>query len=387
MQLFKWFLMLNKRLYKKITFLILMGLIPVSILILMFAAQGESGFLKIVLAQEDPSDPISSAIIEDFVNEKSLIIFSQADTSQKALELVSSGQADVAWLLPEDLEEKIQVYGAGESRKALVTVIEREQTVFSRISREKLTAKLVQYGAPYRYIGFIRKNISELDSVSDEKLMEAFENVSVSEEWFAFDNADSDAPTAAQSNYLLSPIRGLLAVLICLGGAAAVMLYMQDEKRGTFSLVKDKHRWLVAFACVLIALLNLAVVVLVALFIVGLAVGVLKELLGIVLYSICCALFCLLLKELARSIRAYSVILPLLAIAMCAICPVFFDFKKFALLAHLFPPTYYTNLLYNSLYLLYMPLYSLGVMALIALIRIKTGDLRLRQYFKKGETL
>ena len=376
MKLFKWFLMLNKRLYKKITFVVLMVLIPVCVLVLMFAAGQESGFVKIVMAQHDGSDPISSAIVESFLNEKSLVLFVEADSPEAALETVESGQADAAWIFPEDMNEKINAFSGEENfREPVVSVVEREQTVFNRIAREKLAAALMKYCARAKFISFSRQNIPGSEAFDEETLIGYFEGVAIDQQLFAFDNADAEESTASQSNYLIAPIRGLLSVLICLGGAAAVLLYMQDEKKGVFSLVKEAQRPLVAFACVLIALLNLAVVVLAALLITGLATGIFTELLGILLYCICCALFCLLIKELVGSMRAYSVLLPLLAIALCAVCPVFFDFKKLALPAHLFPPTYYIHLLYDGRYLVYMPLYGVALLVLTILMRIATGKI------------
>lgn len=370
MNIFKWFLMLNKRLYKKVTFVVLMALIPLCVLILMFAAKQESGFVKVVLAQYDNSDPISSSIVSELMGEQSLILFAQADTPEKALAMVESGQADAAWIFPADLQQNIRDFSAeGSSQKPFVSVVEREQTVFTRLAREKLSSALFQYCARARYISYSLKNVSGLEGFSDDALMVYYDEINISRDLFAFDNEDENG--TAQASYLIAPVRGLLSVLICLSGAAAALLYMQDEKKGMFALVKETQRPMVAFACLLIALLNISAVALVSLFVTGLTGGILTELLGIVMYAVCCALFCLLLKDLLCSIRLYSVILPLLAIAMCAICPVFFEFKGLGMATHLFPPTYYIHLLHDRRYLLYMPLYALALTALLFLVRMR----------------
>ncbi len=377
MKILKWFLMLSKRLYKKSTFVALLALIPLGVLILTFAANRESGFVKVVLAQQDCNDPVSSAIVENFLQEKSLILFTQADSRENAIAAVKEGQADAAWIFPANMQETIRDYsGENSVREPIVSVVEREQTVFTRLSREKLTAALFRHCAGARYLSFSRENVSGSEAFSDDNLMEYFNGIAINRDLFAFDNADEDSNTAEQANYLTAPVRGLLAVLICLGGVAATLLYMQDDKKGVFALVKETQRPIVSFACVMIALLNLAVVVLVALFATDLAGGVGRELLGMALYCICCALFCLLLKELLASIRLYSVMLPLLVIAMCAVCPVFFDFKKIGFAAHIFPPTYYIYLLHDSRYLLYMPMYAAGLTALLLLIRTLSNILQ-----------
>jgi hypothetical protein len=293
----------------------------------------------------------------------------QTDSREAAVAAVKEGRADAAWIFPADMEGKIRDYAAEDpSEEPIVSVVEREQTVFTRLSREKLTAALFQHCSKARYISFIKARIENPNAISEEALLECYDAMAISRELFAFDNEESNS--VGETTYLTAPIRGLLAVLLCLGGAAAAVLHMQDEQKGVFALVKERWRPLVAFACVMIALLNLAAVILVALFVTGLAGGVWQELVGMVLYCVCCGLFCLVLREIFAGIRIYCVMLPLLAIGMCAICPVFFDLGNLGKVAHLFPPTYYVYLLHDSRYLMYMCLYVAALIVLLLLVRL-----------------
>lgn len=367
----KWFFMLSKRLYKKSTFVALLVLIPLCVSILIFAANQESGFVKIALAQEDSDDVVSSALVQGFLQEESLILFTQVESREAAVAAVQEGRADAAWVFPADMQGKIRDYAAEDSsHEPIVSVIEREQTVFTRLSREKLTAALFQHCSGARYISFTKNRVPNPEMLSDTMLLECYDGISIGRELFAFDNEEEGGNSAGEINYLTAPVRGLLAVLLCLGGAAAAVLHMQDEQKGVFALVKEKWRSVVAFACVMIALLNVAMVILAALFATGLAGGIWRELVGMALYCICCALFCLLLREILGSIRLYCVMLPLLVIAMCAICPVFFDLNNLGGVAHLLPPTYYVYLLHDTHYLLYMPMYAAALMVLLLLVRL-----------------
>lgn len=379
---FKWGLMLNKRLYKKVTFVAILLFIPIAVLALGFAAKQESGFVKIVLAQEDAGDEISSKIVNELLEEDSLIHFTTAASPTQAVATVKNGQADAAWVFPKGLKSKIDEYSKGDAnREPFITVIEREQTVLLQLSHEKLSSAIFGYCTKACYIDFARTNIAALDNLSDEQLLEYYDNVNVSEELFTFSNVDGTFAQDNAANYLTAPIRGVLSVLMVLCGMSAAMFYMQDEKNGTFSLVKDNRKIFVSVACILIAVINIAVVVLLALFASNIATTFLNELLCIAIYSVCCAAFCLLLSEVFSTIKLYSATVPLFVVLMVALCPVFFDFRKITAWGHFFPPTYYINAIYSKEYKFYMVGYT--VVALALALAINGIKKRISLYIKK----
>ncbi len=377
-KLLKWFLMLNKRLYKKAAFVVLLVLIPVSVLAYSIVSRQDSGFLHIVLAQTDATDAVSSAVVEELLSEESIVHFSKALSPRAAVEAVKTGQADEAWIFPANMQQKVNEFVTGNGESA-VRVVAREQTVFLRLSHEKLTAALYKYNAKAKYIDFARTNSSALDSLTDSELMQYYDNLSIDEELFVFGNHDTAAEphSGAGESYLTSPIRGLLSIIVLLCGMAAAMYYMQDERSGTFSWVPQANRIYVAFACLVIAVLNVAAVALISLYTAGLASSLLMEIISIILYSASSAVFCLILKQIFGSIRLYGSVIPLLTVVMIAVCPVFFDFRVLIGVQLLFPPTYYVNAAYDSRYLLYMAVYSVVGAALCLVIdRLKRVKLR-----------
>lgn len=246
-KLLQWFWLLNKRLYKKPTFLVLMALIPLCVMALSFAAQRSSGFLHVALGQGDANDPISSRIVQDFLAEKSLIRFTLAESPEAAVEMVRTGNADVAWVFPADMQGRIQQFLKNKSRRnAVVQVVERETTVFTRIVQEKLTSEIYVHCAKAQYLQHMRKEFEALNELSDQQLMDFYENTALSEELFVFEDVEGNVRKEGQTNYVTAPIRGLLAVLVCLCAGAATIYYMRDEQVGTFALVKESQRLFVA---------------------------------------------------------------------------------------------------------------------------------------------
>lgn len=374
MQWYKWLPALSKRLYKKPAFLAILAIIPLCVAALSFAASREAGFLKVALAQTDPADAISSAVMAELTEETSLIQFTVFGTPQEARRAVESGKADVAWIFPENMKERIAAFVTSKSeRHSVVSVVAREQTVFSRISQEKLTAALYKYCAEAQYLDYIRDEVPELALTDDKQLLNYYRESSLTEDLFTFESLEGEQEV--QANYMTTPIRGLLSIVVCLCSAAATLFYMHDEKAGTFALVKERARPFVAFLCVMLATVHVAAIVPLALWSAGLLTSVGQELVSIVLHAIACSCFCLFLKQLLPESKLYSAVIPLLTIVMIAVCPVFFNFNFLAPLAHIFPPTYYTHGIYHPRYLGYTALYSLGL-TLVSLLLQKVKEKR-----------
>ena len=362
--------MLSKRLYKKPTFWVLLLFIPLCVGFFAGAAQESSGFVHIVLAAEQADDPTATALMDKLLASDGLVHFEQMPSKQAALEAVQTGQADEAWIFPADTESQIADYVSGKA-KYIVQTVTREESIAMKLAREKLSATVYTYCAKAYYIAYVRSEFSQLDHLSDAQLGVYFEEASITEDLFVYGNP-ADSADNPQVNYLTSPIRGLLAVLLLLCGMAATLYYLQDEAAGTFSWVRQSRKELTALCCILTAIANISVMVLLALCFSSLSGNVFREVGALALYGLCCGVFCLLLKQIFATIRSYAAVIPLFAVVLLGICPVFFDFRGWYPVQHIFPPTYYVNAAYDSKYFLYMMAYipvCLGIAFLLSQLR------------------
>lgn len=362
---FRWLWMLSKRLYKRAAFLAILVLIPLAVAALQMAAAADSGFVHIVLAQTDASDALSADLISDFMAEDSLVRFSCAPDPRTATDMVIRGEADAAWIFADDLQGRMESFVDSRYRHGgLVTVVEREQTVLTRITREKLAFALQNYTSRVCYLDFTRDHIEALNALTDAELMAYFDGAYFSDDLFLFRTADgeTDVPT---TDYLLAPVRGLLGILMVLCGLAAALFYCRDKAQGTFALVPERHHSLVAFACLLVAVLNVSAVIYVALTVAGVATFWLKELAIVLLYALCCAAFCLLILRLCGGARALASVLPVLVVAMLTLCPVFFDVRQLLAVQMLLPPTYLINAGYSDRWIGYMALYTAACLLVV----------------------
>lgn len=365
----KWLLMMTKRLYKKLTFLLILLLIPVLVLGYGSAAQAESGIMTIALAQEG-SDPMAQAVITELATEPSLIRFVPCDTAEEAEAMVSGAKADAAWIFAADTTDKLCKFVQNPTRKnAFIRVIEQEATIPLKLAREKLSGVVFGHCSPVFYLTYLRENVSELDGLSDEELLKFYDEFTMDMNLFEFAYLEGDggAEDMAAANYLLTPVRGLLAVIVVLSGLAAAMYFIRDDRVGTFSLVPQRHKPAVEFACQMIAVVNVAVVALIALIWAGLAEELGRELLLLVLYALAVSLFCMTVRRLCQSAAAVGTALPLLVVVMLVACPVFVDLGPMRAVQYLFPPTYYINGAISDRYLLLMGAYSLILLAVYTL--------------------
>ncbi|MBE6778422.1 MAG: ABC transporter permease [Ruminococcaceae bacterium] len=354
-KLCRWCYLLNKRLYRKMSFVIMLVLLLAAVCLFAAAAGEDSGFLHVALAQTDPADPLSGEIVRSLMEDDSLILFTRADDPAHAEYLMETGQADSAWIFPAHMQQAVDAF-VQTGAPACVRVVEREQNVLLRLSREKLNAALLGHSARAVYLRYARDHLPMLDDLSDEALLRYYEETPVSEELFVF--GDPVASSGGQSHYLTAPLRGLLGIITVLGGLAAALYSLQDEQRRTFAWVPQRYRLPVDLAGIGMATLNLSVVSMAALWVAGVYLPSLLECVITLLYALSCACFALLLRHLLHRIALLGSVIPVLTVLMIVVCPVFFDLKQVRLLALLFPPTYYINAVYDTAYLWYMVAFS-----------------------------
>ncbi len=364
----KWFLLLNKRLYKKITFLLILLLIPALVLGYGKLAQEDSGVLTVALAQEG-DDPMAWEIMQELQDSSALVRFVYCDTGEQAGQMVNDSKADAAWIFADDLENAIYRFVQNPSKTtAFVQIIEGQSSVPLKLAREKLSESVFSRCSRAFYLQYLRENVPELDSMSDEEVLKYYDEFTADSEIFEFSNLEGTlgSDDTVSANYLMTPVRGLLAVVTVLGGLAATLFYITDEKAGTFALVPQNRRWAVEFACQMIGVLNVGIVALLALLLAGLGVNLGREVLLLVLNGVAVSLFCMNVRRLCGSMGAVGTVLPLLVVAMLAICPVFFDFGGFP--RFLFPPTYYVYGAYSNSFLLRLPVYIVSLVVLYCLL-------------------
>lgn len=350
-----WLWLLSKRLYRRPTFVVLWLVIPTLVLGYTATDTEDSGMVTVAVAQEGHATP-EEALMAGLTDDSQLLRYQLCATAKEAQTLVSSGKADTAWIFPCDLEAGIRAFVESPNDTPCIRVLVREDSVMLRLSRERLSGTAFERVARQVYLTFLRRLAPELEPLSDQALLEHYDQVNIADNLFAFDETFA---AAADTHYLLSPLRGLLGLVILLGSLATAMYHLRDLRAGTFCRLGLGWRWTAECAGQLVATLHLALAAAVCLTLSGLSENLLRELALLVLYSLGCAAFSMAVRRVVGSLRVMAALLPALAVLTLVLCPVFFDLAPIEGVQYLFPPTYYVYAAHQPLYLWHLLAYTL----------------------------
>ena len=360
-----WYRMFQKRLLKRWSFVIVLLLIPVSVLAMGVAMRGESGVLTVALCAENPSDALAQEMMDVFLSDDGIIRFRSAQTVSEAQQMVENKEADAAWIFSDRMSEKLQKFTseAGD-QEPLIRILEREDNISLQLSREMMFGKLYPYFSYGMYTNFVQTEITTKE-LSDSLLRTVYTGNDHRADIIAIEylNEGYVADNAAV-NYLNAPLRGLLSLLVMLGGLASAMYFLDDQEKGRYDWLPWQKRIFPAFGMCLSAVTLTSVVVLGAIFLSGTRSVLWVEFLSMFLYILMASGFCLLTALLFRSAGKLGATLPFFIIVMLSICPIFFNMKILPWVRILLPPNLYLHAVNEPKYLIYSVFYILCVYAL-----------------------
>ncbi len=350
------FWLLNKRLFKKYSFWLILCLVPLMVAGMRFASTKDRGIACIAIYQKNDKDVLAAEIIQQMTEEKTILRYILCETEEKARAMVEGGKADAAWLFPENLQAEMEETVASKSVEPIITMVEREDSVILVLAREILCSALYPYYSYEAYRDFIRDDCG-LTELNDEELLEYYNETKM--EGNLFQVVLLDGTVQEDKDYLLSPIRGMLALWLVLCGLAASVYFMQDEQEGVFDRMPLQRRLLAAFGMQAVLLFDGVLILLIALKIGGLFTFWPVEILSAVLLSCCIAVMANLLRMLCRIPERLGSVIPILLLVMLVLSPVFVDINGWRAVKLFLPTDYYLHAIHDSRYLGGMAIYAL----------------------------
>lgn len=359
-RLLVWLLMICKRLLKKPGFIIIFS----SLIILtgaMVVFSGDDGsIITVALFAEDKTETASAEIISKLCGEDSLINYIVFDSEKDARDAVGSGDADAAWLLPDDLGERLHNFTV--SMKPVVTSVMKEKNIYTMLASEKLNTVLYPRLSFGLYYNFIDKNVlPEIDDdmrsdLTDAEIRDYYEKNRYSGELVGLEFYNSDDEVSS-SGFLLSPLRGMLALAVSLTALASVMYFFTDRDRGVFAWVPIRRQIYVELGYVFVPVAWAGLFTLIALRVGGLFTSLGREAAAIFLYCLMCTVFSVLIGRICSGVLRLGAVIPAVMLAELALSPVFINPPSFAALSRFFPPYHYLNAIYDSSFFIKMAIY------------------------------
>ena len=335
---FRWWALLTKRLLRRPGYLAVLLLVPLFALGLALFSRQDSGVVTVALYLADPEDPVAAAAAARLQTGESVLRCERVSSEEEARARVQSGEADAAWLLEKELAARLRDY-VRFGRGGCITVVEREENVFLRLSREKL------FGSVYPELSFILfqsfvENELGLTDLTEAELRDYYNSEFTAQELLRFTYLDG-TETETSGSYLTAPLRGILALLLLLGAMASGLYCYGDERAESFVWLAGWKRALMPVFSHLIAMLPAALAVLGALALSDSWLGLGREALLLLCYLPGCALFCEILRLLCPREEQFGALIPILILAILVFCPVFLSLRWGLPIRTLLPTEHY----------------------------------------------
>lgn len=365
-QIFVRFMLLQKRLLKKGGFLLMLCLAPLLAAGVRRLSTEPAGIATIALYL--PEGDASAQEISERLLDSGILRYLPCGDEEEARTQVETGEADAAWIFPEDLSERLEELGDKRRVRPVVTVVERKDSVPLILGREILSSAIYPSFSYQVYAGYVRDELG-LEEMTDEELRRVYDSVAVEGSLFQMMYPDETPGNAEDFTYVQAPLRGILAVWFTFVGLAAALWFMQDEERGVYGRVPaTKHLW-ASYIAGAAFLLDAVVVLLLSCKLAGVFTDWKKEVMSCAVFAVCVLAFANLLRMLCRTPRRLGMtFLPLLA-AMLALCPIFLNLPYFKAGKLLLPPWYYLQSVHNTRYIYEMAIYTVILVLVSAVLQ------------------
>lgn len=354
---------LTKRMLKKLSFLLLLCTIPLMVFGMRQMSEQESGIVTLALCAEDQQDQAAWEVIEKLTSEDSVARFLIVQNEEEGRKAVLENRADAAWIFSSSLQDRLLEYGSGKKTHKAVKIIEREDSVGLQLAREKLYGILYSDIAYGIYTDFVKE---ELLGNDERAFLEAKEELDLDYQKnhmeksifeFSFLQDQSDGETRQAESYLMVPLRGILALMVILCGMAANLYFLQDESKGIMAGYNMRKRRHLLYLYQVIAMVPAAIAVLIAYKASGIAVGMGREIVCMLLYIVGATIFGAFVTAFCRRLEVLAALIPVLMITLMVLCPVFFAVRHLHGIQMIFPPYLYLFGTFNDTFILRQLLY------------------------------
>lgn len=326
---FSWYIALNKRLIRRVEFIAMIITLPLLVMGLMSVATQKKGLLDIGIVAKSGSD--SEIVAMSLIHQKSVIDFSMYEDEEKAKDELIKGELDAVWILPDSLDN----IDSGS-----IKIFQTENSTVKNIAREKLYSVLYSYIVHSEYIKYMNKiNVDDIAAL-DKYL----EDVITDGEFINFEGIDGDSPYD-KLDYITYPIRGFMCIWLFVGVVIANIYFLSDEKNGLFSMMDIHLKKVVAPVYSIGISANLAVIMLLTLFLTNQAGNAVQEIIAILMLLISLILFVGILSRFLSIEILEAMIVPFILFFMI-FSPIIFDVRIFGIgfIPKLNPIYYYLNL-------------------------------------------
>ena len=386
------FLLLNKRLFRQLTYMILLLIIPLSALALrVFTASG-GHLIKVAVYADVEKDAFSKQLVDELSSIREEFHIELYESSEAAIDDLRDGVVDEAWIIPDDLGETFERMARGRHPKHPIEIYVRENTVTHLMMREILQGYAFKVFAPDVYFNYLQDTfapntpgiadvLTGMPSDSDTEAGVGSPLTAERKNFYSrvpkgslFEYSYVDGDSDNDINFLLAPVRGFLAIILAVTSLAASIYYLEDEKNGLFIYWHSRVPNLRALGYYGVVMINSSLLVLISLYMAGVGGNVFREILLLILYDLALILFSMIIRKLLGRIKTIGVSMPIIVMMFILLSPVLIDLKNMRPIQKLVPTFHYLTGVHSDRSLLNLAIYCVVELLVLEVMSVKKRE-------------
>lgn len=335
------YLLLQKRMLKRKSYLIMTLLVLFLVLVFRGIASVDDSMINVAVCVPDVKDETTQAFLDTMKEGTNIIRYSFYDSEDEAIEAVQKATADEAWIIPEDFSYIIREFAAHDEVDTPIKVYTGEENVLHFFLKEMLQSRAFR---------FISREIF-LDHIDGQYDADAsfFDKYVVTEDVVKFFNMEDGLETE-DLHYAVMPLRGFMALWLLISAIASVMYYIYDEKNGLFIYWKASNAFLREFLYSFLIIFDSSVIALFGLCIAGVFTVPGREILTILFYDVVLAFFAMVLRFFLSDEIRVGVFTPVLITYATVFSPVFIDLTSLVSMQRFAPSYHYLKSMGDAYY-------------------------------------
>ncbi len=320
-----------KRAFRRLSFLILLILIPIlSILYKNNVTKHSSPNITAGIFLENETD-YANNIIDRIATQYGSVRFEKCRDIETLKKRVMTGVYECGYYFPSDFDEML----IASDMQDLITVYTSPATMTVSLANEYVYSEIFREYVFNRLIEYIRTDAvfkdSDLSGI-EELLRPAYDEYINSDATFSFEFMNSKSEVTDNSklytSFSLASVNGLLSMFVMFAGFMGVLNLYKDNKRGIFFAFSGNTRTLAKMSEIFIMTLISSVVVLITIYICGISDGLLVEILRLLIYMLICCIYLYMIYLVTPNQFIFATMIPLLTLGSAVFCPVFADLSE-----------------------------------------------------------
>lgn len=319
-----WFCLFSKRYLKKMSFLVLLILLPLISIGLGAIESEENQGTRIALYSEE--DGIARDIIESLLAYEGYFTFYESTSKENLINDVKTRKAECGYVFFQGMEEEI----SNGKVKGQIGVYIAPSTVLNSVSQEVVYSKFMEIYGRITVETFIDTDVMfaemDLDKVKNE-IITSYEEIKNSDGVYTFEyqQLNTVLEDSDFEDISIFPVRGIIAVYIFAVGLFSAVNCLKDKEEGIFGLVSYEFEPCANLIAIGTPVFWVGISAFLALLASGITLPLYFEMIVLSVYMLAVILLCDILKSLFKSGIQLCSIIPVVIIGALIFCPIFID--------------------------------------------------------------